>query len=595
MLSFMVSLVIIYIALFKSRFKSENIIFAVLCIFWSLLSPVFICHQLFRGDEHLILSIERITHFFYVYTPAISLLYFFRITNTPGKILVRGAFSCSFILSLTTPTEYYIPELNKYSWGYTGKGGIAFLIFGLYAAAVLLYLLIFFIRKIKKEDNYIIRLKLKYIIASFLISGILSIMNYPAIVGIDFYPPGNFSFIPLSFMAYGVLRYRLLDLRSIFQIATVWAILSTLLTIPNIFVLYMIYPYIQKENIGILFVIGILWFFINYHYFRRVHFLIEKIFNKRKLELLQIESDFIENIYSLKIFDELVKQFTDVIKKTLSFPSAELVLCSLESDSIPGFGSSGLSISSGLKQWIIQTNNFIERDIVEYVHIYEQCRTELMNLFSEYNSRYIVPLIQHNEIIALLMLPDKINKNHISYDETQFIRNVKSSAAIALANSIMYSKITDLKESLDLKVKEKTTDLEKSMEALQGVVDSLEQETREKVISFFTRKKMEEAVAYIENHYTEEISRENLAKIMNINSDYLGRMFKKFTKKSIADFINECRVKKTCELLINTDDNIIDIAFSAGFESLPTFYRVFRRIMNETPINYRIKYQKPNL
>lgn len=591
-LSLLVSLIIIYIALFKSRFKSENIIFVILCIWWSLLSPVFLCHQFLRGNEELILYIERAVHFFYVYTPAISLLYCFRVTNTHNRLLVRAAFILSFFISLFTPTEYYIPALNEYSWGYMGKGGIAFLAFGAYAGTVLIYLIVFFIKKLREEQNQLIRLKLKYIIASFLISGILSIMNYPAIVGIDFYPPGNFSFIPLSFLAYGVLRYRLLDFQGIFQIATLWAFLSTLLTVPNIAALYLLYPYIGGQNYAVLFITGLIWFFINYYYFRLVHNLVEKFFNKRKLELVQVESDFLGSIYSLKTFNEVASQFTGVIKKTLSFETAELILCGKESDTIPGFGGSGFSLSPGLKKKIVKANTILERDALDYTQNFKKERAELLNLFENYKSKYIVPLIQHNLLIALLLLPEKKNSKPLTPDEILFIRNVKSSAAISLANSIMYSDLAELKESLDLKVREKTSDLEKSMEALQGVVDTLEKEVQDKVISYFTKKKIEEAISYIEKNYNDEITRESLAKIMNMNSDYLGRMFKKLTEKNISDYINECRLKKACELLINSDDNIVDIAFAVGFESLPTFYRVFKKIMDETPINYRTKYQQ---
>ena len=591
-LSLLVSLVIIYFALFKSKFKSENILFVILCIWWSLLSPVFICHQIFRGDESLILAIERSVHFFYVYTPAISMMYFFRITNTQNRYLVKVAFVISFLISLATPTEYYIPSLNKYSWGYMGKGGIAFIIFGIYAAAVTVFFVVIFVQRFRKEQNQIIRLKFKYIIASFLISAILSLMNYPAIVGIDFYPIGNFSFIPLSFLAYGVLRYRLLDFRGIVQVATIWAVISTLLTVPNIFILYIFYPFIGRDNFGILFIACLVWFFINYYFFRKVHQLIERIFNKRKRELMQIESDFIESIYSLKTFDELVKQFTDVIKKTHSFDSAKLVLCDTQSNNLPGFGSTGLVLSSALKKWMLKAGSLIQRDIVEYVIISKDEKEELLNLFEEHDAKYIVPLIQRNSFIALLMLPEKSNRKPLTPDETIFIKNVKSSAAISLANSIMYSDLTKLKENLDQKVKEKTVDLEKSMEALQGVVDTLEKGVQDNVVSYFTRKKMEEAIQYIEKNYSEEISRESLAKKMNMNSDYMGKMFKKMTDKNIADYINECRLKKACELLINSEDNIVDIAFSVGFESLPTFYRVFKKIMNETPIIYRTKYQK---
>ena len=106
---------------------------------------------------------------------------------------------------------------------------------------------------------------------------------------------------------------------------------------------------------------------------------------------MQIESDFIESIYSLKTFDELVMQFTDVIKKTRSFESAQLVLCDTQTNNLPGFGSSGLSLSSGLKRWMLNSGSLIERDIVEYIQINKQEREELIALFDDYNAKYIVP------------------------------------------------------------------------------------------------------------------------------------------------------------------------------------------------------------
>jgi AraC-like DNA-binding protein len=526
-----------------------------------------------------------------VYTPAISLLYFFRATDMGNIRLVKISFVISFIISLFTPTDYYIPALNKYAWGYMGQGGIAFLVFGIYAASVLLYLIIFFIREIRVEKNHMIRLKLKYITASFLISGILSIMNYPAIVGIDLYPPGNFSFIPLSFLAYGVLRHRLLDFSGIFQIATIWGLLSAVLTLPNIVVLYLLYPHIERVSISVLFIAGILWFLINYNLFRIVHQYIEGIFNKRKIELMKIESDFIESIYSLKTFDELVKQFTGVIKKAIPFETAGLVLCENGSDNPPGFGTKELVLSPDVKNMMLQAKVMVDRDSVEYNESCGKERDELLGIFNNYNSKYIVPLIQHNNLIALLMLSVIKGGGSLTPDEILFIKNVKSATAISLVNSIMYGDLNKLKDNLNSMVEEKTAELEKSMEALQGVVDSLEQEVQEKVVSYFARKKLEDTIKYIEENYHEEISRESLAKMTNMNSDYLGRMFKKLTDRNIADYINDFRLKKACELLINTDDSIVDIAFAVGFESLPTFYRVFKKTIDDTPVNYRMKYK----
>ena len=140
------------------------------------------------------MRIERGVHFFYVYLPAINLFYFHRIIGTRARVLVSAAFAVSFIISLSTLTDYYFNGMYVYPWGYIAKGGIAFQVFGLYSAISLAYFIVIFIRKIRSEKNQIIRLKLKYIVLSFILTGLLTITNIPAINGIDLYPLGNLMF-----------------------------------------------------------------------------------------------------------------------------------------------------------------------------------------------------------------------------------------------------------------------------------------------------------------------------------------------------------------------------------------------------------------
>ena len=98
---------------------------------------------------------------------------------------------------------------------------------------------------------------------------------------------------------------------------------------------------------------------------------------------------------------------------------------------------------------------------------------------------------------------------------------------------------------------------------------------------------MEKAIEYLNENFTFEISREGLAALLDINPDNLGRIFKKYTGKKLSDYINELRIKDAALKLTNTDDNIVNIAFSVGFESLSTFNRVFLKIMKITPTGYR--------
>lgn len=108
------------------------------------------------------------------------------------------------------------------------------------------------------------------------------------------------------------------------------------------------------------------------------------------------------------------------------------------------------------------------------------------------------------------------------------------------------------------------------------------------------RAKLDRAIAYIQEHYTEDISREGLAASIDMNHDYFGKMFIIYTGKKISVYINELRVLKAASLLSSTDQNIVNIAFSAGYESLSTFYRVFQGITGLSPLAYRERFADKN-
>ena len=104
------------------------------------------------------------------------------------------------------------------------------------------------------------------------------------------------------------------------------------------------------------------------------------------------------------------------------------------------------------------------------------------------------------------------------------------------------------------------------------------------------RDKLDRVIHYLRGHFTEDISREGLAGLVNLNHDYLGKMFLLHTGKKIGAFISELRINRAADLLTTTDRSIVTIAFEAGFESLSTFYRVFQKKTGLSPTAYRERF-----
>lgn len=103
---------------------------------------------------------------------------------------------------------------------------------------------------------------------------------------------------------------------------------------------------------------------------------------------------------------------------------------------------------------------------------------------------------------------------------------------------------------------------------------------------------LNEIIDYISNNYKNDISREGLASMINMDVDYVSKLFKIYTGIKINDFINRLRIEEACQMLNVTDKKIIDISMEVGFESLRTFNRAFTKIMSISPSQYKKKTQK---
>lgn len=494
LLSLAIGLSLAILSIVKGKFRKENILFSLVCIWWScLLAPAFIAHHLFKGDEALLLSIERVIHFFFVYAPLVSLAYLNEVINLQKKSLIWLTAVISFTISLFTPTQYYFTGLYSYSWGYIAKGGIVFDIFGVYGMIVIAYLAFEGFRKLRTETNYIMKIKIKYIVFSLLASAILTLGNIPAINGIDFYPLGNLNFIPLAILAYGVLRFRLMDIRSILHLTVVWVVVSSLVIVPNIFLLIYFWPAIIRFGIKEVILIAMVWFAVNYLYMWKVQPFIDQLFNKRKFNLSLVESQFIEEIAHLRSYDDLLREFTDILKKTLSFTGFDFIRRNEESVAYALKSGESLNLSDDIQFWFLQNNDLVNKSLVETDPIYLPIRNELSGIFRHLECEFILPFIHDEKIIGVMTMPERANLQQLTLDETRFVNNLKNSVMIALLNSLMYQSLTNYKNNLELMVDERTTELKKSHVEIEAAMQTIRQlAIRDELTGLFNRRHLME-------------------------------------------------------------------------------------------------------
>lgn len=94
-------------------------------------------------------------------------------------------------------------------------------------------------------------------------------------------------------------------------------------------------------------------------------------------------------------------------------------------------------------------------------------------------------------------------------------------------------------------------------------------------------------ISYIQNNYKDKIYIKDLAEQINMNDQYFCRFFKMMIGKTPMEYVNEYRIKKTKELLKETDRQVMDICLECGFNNMGNFIKLFKSYTGTTPHEYR--------
>lgn len=92
---------------------------------------------------------------------------------------------------------------------------------------------------------------------------------------------------------------------------------------------------------------------------------------------------------------------------------------------------------------------------------------------------------------------------------------------------------------------------------------------------------------YMKENYEKKIKLKELAAVANMSTSNFSLVFKESVGSTPIEYLNKIRIVKASQLLLQTNDKIIDIACNCGFLSLPHFINTFKRYTGKLPKEFR--------
>lgn len=107
---------------------------------------------------------------------------------------------------------------------------------------------------------------------------------------------------------------------------------------------------------------------------------------------------------------------------------------------------------------------------------------------------------------------------------------------------------------------------------------------------FENSDKIKKIYEYIQNNFHRKITLDEISSLINMTPVSFNRFIKSRTGKTFIAFTNSTRVSYATRFLLETDMSVGEIAYKCGFNNLAHFNRMFKKIKNTTPSEFRAEF-----
>jgi AraC-like DNA-binding protein len=132
---------------------------------------------------------------------------------------------------------------------------------------------------------------------------------------------------------------------------------------------------------------------------------------------------------------------------------------------------------------------------------------------------------------------------------------------------------------------------------LAGSIEATELNETDTSVKLFLNDKirMGTIYEYVQQHYQDKVYVDDVAALVHLSTPAFCRYFKKHTRMTFTEFVNQYRISQARTLLLR-DSSISAVSDASGFQNISHFNKLFKKSTGDTPSAFRKKYannQKP--
>lgn len=98
---------------------------------------------------------------------------------------------------------------------------------------------------------------------------------------------------------------------------------------------------------------------------------------------------------------------------------------------------------------------------------------------------------------------------------------------------------------------------------------------------------LNEILDYVTINYSNDLILADVAEIFCTTPNQISRLFNNYMNKSFTTYINQLRINKSIELLLDSNMPIKEIALEVGYNNLNYFYKLFKKTTGTTPSKFK--------